>query len=184
MLKKIAVVLLGITVLGAGSGIYFWEKNKGVISQLEELERSIFIEPQEKVAGLQGGSRKVDSDKADNDKANNKDGRDDRSGIAGRVDQADGTDDQAAKGAAGAGKISGQPGETTGNIQKKVSVNDRAEVIALVMRRLSTADISRLKRLAQGGVTPQKKREAKAIILSRFSSAEINRLKEIYRKYE
>lgn len=169
MFKKPVVILLTIIVLAVGSGVYLWEKNKGVISQLEDMERSIFSELQDNSPEPKAGIGKNAESPTD---------------ILQKPDQPTETTNKPAEALKQPSETTNQPAETTNGAENKVSATDRAQVIALVSRKLSSADIKRLKRLAEGGVTPQEKKEAKEIVLSKFSSDEVNRLKEIYRKYK
>ncbi len=68
-------------------------------------------------------------------------------------------------------------------IKDQVTVTDKMTAATLVMKRLSSDDISTLKELMSGGLTPQKKKEAVKIAYSRFTADEIVQIKELYHKY-
>lgn len=68
-------------------------------------------------------------------------------------------------------------------IKHQVTSKDKVTAAALVIKRLSSKDISELKKLMNGGLTAEKKQKAIKIAYARFTPEEIVQIKELYRKY-
>ncbi|KRE57647.1 hypothetical protein [Paenibacillus sp. Soil750] len=71
---------------------------------------------------------------------------------------------------------------TTGNEQKSstatekkeaVQFDNKQEAVKFVMSRFSASELNRLRQMASGGLTPEKKAELKKIAYTKFTSAEI-----------
>ncbi|CAH1231696.1 hypothetical protein PAECIP111891_06865 [Paenibacillus allorhizoplanae] len=71
---------------------------------------------------------------------------------------------------------------TTGNEQKKstatekkeaVQFENKQEAVKFVMSRFSASELNKLRQMASGGLTPEKKAELKKIAYTKFTSAEI-----------
>ncbi len=69
------------------------------------------------------------------------------------------------------------------DIKDQVTEGDKMTAAALVLKRLSSDDISTLKGLMNGGLTAEKKKEAVKIAYARFTPEEIVQIKELYHKY-
>ncbi len=65
----------------------------------------------------------------------------------------------------------------------EVSAQDKVTAASMVMSRLSSSDINKLKNMLPGGLTAEEKAEAKKIAYSRFTSEEILKIKRLYYKY-
>ncbi|KGE18331.1 hypothetical protein [Paenibacillus wynnii] len=68
-------------------------------------------------------------------------------------------------------------------IQKNVTVKEKADVVSIVLSQLSVSDINHLKELASGGLSVDEKREARSIILGKVSEQQYNELAQIAKKY-
>lgn len=68
-------------------------------------------------------------------------------------------------------------------IKDQVTEIDKMTAATLVIKRLSSDDISTLKGLMNGGLTAEKKKEAVKIAYARFTPEEIVQIKELYHKY-
>lgn len=73
--------------------------------------------------------------------------------------------------------------ERADEIAESVTIQEKAKVFRVVMKNLSTSDISRLRELAAGGLTSEEKQEARALMLERLSEDEYNELIAIAHKY-
>jgi len=73
--------------------------------------------------------------------------------------------------------------EKANEIKEQVTTKDKVTAAALVVKRLSSEDISELKELMNGGLTAEKKKEAVKIAYERFTAEEIVQIKELYHKY-
>lgn len=187
MIRKLAVALLTIVALSIGAGWYLWEKNTKVITQLEEMEKSLLEDAQSippesgvnqgKIPGSPGTTPGIPGKASDipgkapdfPDKA--------PAGTLNESNPANNSNTPEKK------DTGGQEKDKPRSLPKKIDMSDRAEVMAIVSSRLTSGDIKRLKELAQGGLTPEEKKEAKAIVRARLSRDEIERLKAISRKY-
>ncbi len=187
MIRKLAVVLLTIVALSIGAGWYLWEKNTKVITQLDEMEKSLLEDAQKmplesgvnpgKVPGNPGTTPGIPGKASDiPGKAHDFPGK----APAGTLNETNPANNSNTPEKKEAGV---QEKDKPGSFPKKIDMSDRAEVMAIVSSRLTSGDIKRLKELAQGGFTPEEKREAKAIVRARLSGDEIERLKAISRKY-
>ena len=68
-------------------------------------------------------------------------------------------------------------------IKEEVTFFDKMAAASLVVKRLSTEDITELKGLAEGGLSPTEKKKAKEIAYEKFTNDEIKEIKKIYYKY-
>ncbi|NQX59461.1 hypothetical protein [Paenibacillus qinlingensis] len=77
---------------------------------------------------------------------------------------------------------------TTGNEQKKstatekkeaVQFEDKQEAVKFVMSRFSASELNKLRQMASGGLTPEKKAELKKIAYTKFNSAEIAAVQKV-----
>lgn len=69
------------------------------------------------------------------------------------------------------------------NVEKKITLADKAKAVKLVITNLSASDIKTLKDLTSGGLTPEEKAKAIQIAYSKYSDEELKLIKELYRKY-
>ncbi len=76
----------------------------------------------------------------------------------------------------------------TGNEQKKstatekkeaVQFDNKQEAVKFVMSRFSASELNRLRQMASGGLTPEKKAELKKIAYTKFTSAEIAAVQKV-----
>ncbi|WP_127507133.1 hypothetical protein [Paenibacillus humicus] len=74
-------------------------------------------------------------------------------------------------------------GEKIKEIKEDVSVSDKMDVMAILLKKLSLSDIRKLQQLAQGGLTREKKREARAIIHDKVTPEQYDELITIAKKY-
>ena len=194
VIRKLAVALLTIVALSIGAGWYLWEKNTKVITQLDEMEKSLLEDAQKmplesgvnpgKIPGSPGTTPGIPGKASDiPGKAHDFPGKaPDFPGKApaGTLNETNPANNSNTPEKKEAGV---QEKDKPGSFPKKIDMSDRAEVMAIVSSRLTSGDIKRLKELAQGGLTPEEKKEAKAIVRARLSRDEIERLKAISRKY-
>lgn len=68
-------------------------------------------------------------------------------------------------------------------IKEEVTATDKIEAATMVMSKLSTSEIDKLKGMLSGGLTAEEKAEAKKIAFANFTSEEIAKIKEMYTKY-
>ena len=68
-------------------------------------------------------------------------------------------------------------------IKDEVSASDKITAAALVIRRLSSSDVSQLKGMLTGGLSEEELAQAKALAYARFTEDEISQIKEMYAKY-
>lgn len=73
--------------------------------------------------------------------------------------------------------------EKMNEVKDKVTVQDKVAAAAMVMGKLSSSEINKLKGMLSGGLTKEEKEEAKKIAFSNFSNEEIKQIKEMYSKY-
>lgn len=73
--------------------------------------------------------------------------------------------------------------EKMNEIKEKVTATDKINSAALLVKRLSSADMEELKRMLPGGVDAAEKKRAKEIMYQRFSAKEIETIREMYAKY-
>ncbi|MGB9975797.1 hypothetical protein [Thermovenabulum sp.] len=78
-------------------------------------------------------------------------------------------------------KIQNEP-IITDNITK-IENQDKAEIMKIVLGKLSRDDISFLLNLAKDGLTEEEKERAKALAYQRFTKEEIEEIKRLYEKY-
>lgn len=76
------------------------------------------------------------------------------------------------------------PAGQIAELGKKVSAADRAKMVGIVLRRLSSSDISTLAGLARGGLTPEEKKAAKELLAARLTPQEWAELQALYAKYK
>jgi len=69
------------------------------------------------------------------------------------------------------------------SIKAKVSLEDKAKVISILLSRLTSADVDNLKEIAKGGVSSGELNEVKRILKSRITEEEKDILIGIYKKY-
>ena len=74
-------------------------------------------------------------------------------------------------------------GEKIKDLKGDVSVSDKMDVMAILLKKLSLSDIRKLQQLARGGLTREKKREARAIIHDKVTPDQYNELITIAKKY-
>lgn len=60
--------------------------------------------------------------------------------------------------------------------QEQISLQDKAKVTSVLLKRLSSTDIKQLSSLASGGISVEDKKQAKQIIMDRLSEDEYNEL--------
>jgi hypothetical protein len=77
---------------------------------------------------------------------------------------------------------------TSGNEQKKLTATDKKEAVQFdnkqeavkfVMSRFSASELNKLRQMASGGLTPEKKAELKKIAYTKFTSAEIAAVQKV-----
>ncbi|MGO4499670.1 hypothetical protein AB4114_27655 [Paenibacillus sp. 2RAB27] len=77
---------------------------------------------------------------------------------------------------------------TTGNEQKKSTATEKKEdvqfenkqdAVKFVMSRFSASELNKLRQMASGGLTPEKKAELKKIAYTKFTSAEIAAVQKV-----
>lgn len=69
------------------------------------------------------------------------------------------------------------------DIKESVTPSDKMAAAKWVLSKLSKSDISHLRELSAGGITPEEKEQMKDIVYSRFTSEEIQKIREMYIKY-
>ena len=78
--------------------------------------------------------------------------------------------------------------EPTTNEQKKptstekkeaVQFESKQEAVKFVMSRFSASELNKLRQMASGGLTPEKKAELKKIAYTKFTSAEIAAVQKV-----
>lgn len=65
----------------------------------------------------------------------------------------------------------------------KIETKDKAEIMKIILKKLSKEDISYLLSLAKDGLTQEEKERAKALAYQRFTREEIEEIKRLYEKY-
>lgn len=68
-------------------------------------------------------------------------------------------------------------------VKDKVTATDKISSAALLVNRLSAADIDELKNMLPGGVDAAEKKRAKEIMYQRFTPEEIETIESLYQKY-
>jgi len=68
------------------------------------------------------------------------------------------------------------------NVKKSISLKDKTEISRILLKRLSSSNITLLTKLASGGLTSIKKLETKKVILQKLSEDEYNELIQIAAK--
>ncbi len=69
------------------------------------------------------------------------------------------------------------------NVEESVTAVDKIGIAAMLMKRLTAADINELKAMLPGGVSAAEKQRAKEIAYKRFNDDEIKVIIDIYMKY-
>jgi|GEM_PF-1067344 len=68
-------------------------------------------------------------------------------------------------------------------VQKKVSVSDKAKALEIVLTSLKPGDVAALKDMAKGGITGTEMARARKILESRVTKEEKDKLKQLFYKY-
>lgn len=69
------------------------------------------------------------------------------------------------------------------NVKDSVTPADKMSAAAMVLKKLSQADIDTLTKMVAGGITQEEKEKIKAIVYARFTQEEIRQIKAMYVKY-
>ena len=73
--------------------------------------------------------------------------------------------------------------EAMKEVKEKVTATDKISAAALLVKRLSSADIKELQSMLPGGVNTAEKKRAMEIVYQKFTQDEIKAIKELYGKY-
>jgi len=68
-------------------------------------------------------------------------------------------------------------------MERKVTIADKAKAVNIVLSKLTPKDIAMLRAMAEGGITASEMSRAKKLIKSRITEKEKKELKELYNKY-
>ncbi|MCR8660665.1 hypothetical protein [Paenibacillus endoradicis] len=68
-------------------------------------------------------------------------------------------------------------------IEEKVTLGEKAKVVSILTKRLSTSDISTMQSLASGGLSGEEKKQARTLMLEKLTEDEYNELVAIAAKY-
>lgn len=73
--------------------------------------------------------------------------------------------------------------EVMKEVKEKVSATEKVSAAALLVKRLSSADIKELQSMLPGGVDTAEKKRAMEIVYQKFTQDEIKAIKDLYGKY-